>query len=80
VLKFGSSGFVKGRLVGWAKPNVPNAGCLKKVFKKCAVEKKHRVGLSGGLPVVELKYDLYDVHLSSCLSCVVSSFRLAYNN
>jgi len=66
-LKFGSFGFAKGRLVCRAKPNVPNVGWLKIVFIKCAVgkNKKHRVGLSVGLTVVELKYGLYNVHLSS---------------
>jgi hypothetical protein len=38
--KSGSFGFAKGRLVCRAKPNVPNAGWLKIVFKKCAVGKK----------------------------------------
>jgi len=44
--KNGSFGFAKGRLVCRAKPNVPLAGWLKIVFKKCGWEKnkKHRVG------------------------------------
>jgi hypothetical protein len=65
-LKFGSFGFAKGRLVWRAKPNVPNVRLVKIVFKKVRWEKnkKLRVGLSVGLPVVELKYGLYVVHLS----------------
>lgn len=64
--KIGSFGFAKGRLVCRAKPNVPNAGWLKIVFKKFAVKKnkKQRVGLSARLPVVEMQYGLYVVHLS----------------
>ena len=44
--KSGSFGFAEGWLVGWAKPNVPLAGWLKIVFKKCGWEKnkKHIVG------------------------------------
>jgi hypothetical protein len=65
-LKFGSFSFAKGRLVSRAKPNVPNAGWLKLFLKKCGGEKnkKLRVGWSVGLPVVELKYGLYVVHVS----------------
>ncbi|MEZ5047651.1 MAG: hypothetical protein R2831_11745 [Chitinophagaceae bacterium] len=40
VAKFSSFGFAKRWLVCRAKPNVPFAGWLKIVFKKCAVEKK----------------------------------------
>jgi len=64
--KFGYFGLAKGRLVCRAKPNVPNAGWLKLFLKKCGGEKnkKHWVGWSVGLPVLELKYGLYVVHLS----------------
>jgi len=53
------------RTVGFecrAKPNVPNAGWLKIVFKKCAVGKiKNTEGsaMSVGLLVVRLIYGLY---------------------
>ncbi|MFY7937704.1 MAG: hypothetical protein ACOVOQ_10010 [Flavobacterium sp.] len=65
-LKFGSFGFAKGRLVCRAIPNVPNVRLAKIVLKnvRWKKNKKLRVGLSVGLPVVELKYGLYVVHLS----------------
>ena len=52
--KNGSFGFVKGRLVGRAKPNVPFAGWLKLFLKMCGGEKnkKHRSALSVGLFIV----------------------------
>jgi len=37
--KNGSFGFAKGRLVCWAKPNVPFVRLAKIVFKKCALGK-----------------------------------------
>jgi hypothetical protein len=39
VAENGSFGFVKGRVVWWAKPNVPFVLLAKIVFKKCAMEK-----------------------------------------
>jgi hypothetical protein len=61
-LKSGSFGFAKGWLVCWAKPNVPLAGWLKLLLKKCGGKKnkKHRVGLLA----VPLQYGLYVGHLS----------------
>ena len=40
LVKNGSFGFAKGRLVCRAKPNVPFVRLAKIVFKKCAVGKK----------------------------------------
>ena len=75
-LKFGSFGFAKGRLVCLAKSNVPNAGWLKLFLKNVRWEKKkkHWVGLSVGLPVVELKYGLYGVQLSMFVCVLKFSF------
>ena len=75
-LKFGSFGFAKGRLECRAKPNVPNAGWLKLFLKnvRWGKNKKHWVGLSVGLPVVELKYGLYGVHLSKFVYVLKFSF------
>jgi hypothetical protein len=42
--KNGSFGFVKGRLVGRAKPNVPFAGWLKLFLKKCGGKKIKNIG------------------------------------
>lgn len=40
LVKNGSFGFAKGRLVCRAKPNVPFLRLAKIVFKKCGAEKK----------------------------------------
>ena len=91
-LKFGSFGFSNGRLVCRAKPNVPNAGWLKIVFKKVRWEKnkKHRVGNECRLtrcPFVisflclwsPVKMVYFFSVLSRLFVVVVSSFTLAAN-
>jgi len=64
--KSGFFGFAEGSVlcVG-AKPNVPLVRLDKIVFKKVRWKKnkKHRVGLSVGLLVVEIKEGPYDVYL-----------------
>ena len=57
----------KGRLCGAGQKQMCHlCGWLKLFLKKCGGEKnkKLRVGWSVGLPVVELKYGLYVVHVS----------------
>ena len=88
----GSFGFAKGRLVCRAKPNVPFAGWLKIVFKKCGREKnkKHRVGNECRLtrcPFVisflclwsPVKMVYFFLVLSRLFDVVESSFTLAAN-
>ena len=65
--KNGSFGFAEGSaLCVGTKQNVPLVRLAKIVFKKVrwGKNKKHWVGLSGGLLVDCLKYGLYDGHLS----------------